>query len=131
MHKHDYSGPADVRKPMLLFICTNRPNPAILSSESVRPYELAEIKILAPFFSFRSPGSWLRIMNTLITGGAGFIGSHLAEYLLDQGHRVFVIDDLSTGNIENILPLKTNSNFPLHHRHHHERSRDGGTGGSL
>jgi len=111
MHKQDYSGPADVRKPMLLFICTNRPNPAILSSESVRPYELAEIKILAPFFSFRSPGSWLRIMNTLITGGAGFIGSHLAEYLLDQGHRVFVIDDLSTGNIENILPLKTNSNF--------------------
>ena len=50
-------------------------------------------------------------MKALITGGSGFIGSHLAEYLLDQGHRVFVIDDLSTGNIENILPLKTNPDF--------------------
>ena len=50
-------------------------------------------------------------MKALITGGSGFIGSHLAEYLLDQGDRVFVIDDLSTGNIENILPLKTNPNF--------------------
>jgi UDP-glucose 4-epimerase len=50
-------------------------------------------------------------MKTLITGGAGFIGSHLAEYLLQQGHQVFVIDDLSTGHIENILSLKLNPNF--------------------
>ncbi len=50
-------------------------------------------------------------MKALITGGAGFIGSHLSEYLLERGHQVFAIDDLSTGNIENILHLKTNPNF--------------------
>ena len=50
-------------------------------------------------------------MKALITGGAGFIGSHLSEYLLEEGHQVFAIDDLSTGNIENILHLKTNPNF--------------------
>ncbi len=38
----------------------------------------------------------------LITGGAGFIGSHLTETLLNQGHRVIVVDDLSTGQAENL-----------------------------
>ena len=50
-------------------------------------------------------------MHVLITGGCGFIGSHLAERLLDEGHRVFVLDDLSTGAIENIDHLKVNSRF--------------------
>ncbi|HXK60926.1 MAG TPA: GDP-mannose 4,6-dehydratase [Acidobacteriota bacterium] len=50
-------------------------------------------------------------MKILITGGAGFIGSHLAEYLLAQGNHVFVIDDLSTGAIENIVHLKENPRF--------------------
>jgi UDP-glucose 4-epimerase len=50
-------------------------------------------------------------MRVLITGGAGFIGSHLAELLLSLGHEVFVIDDLSTGSIENISHLKAVSGF--------------------
>ncbi len=50
-------------------------------------------------------------MNYLITGGAGFVGSHLAEELLRSGHEVFVIDDLSTGTILNIRPLKNQSRF--------------------
>lgn len=50
-------------------------------------------------------------MKILITGGAGFIGSHLSEYLLEQGHEVFVLDDLSTGNIENIIHLKGRPGF--------------------
>jgi UDP-glucose 4-epimerase len=50
-------------------------------------------------------------MKILITGGAGFIGSHLAEQYLERGDEVFVIDDLSTGSIENIAHLKSNPNF--------------------
>jgi UDP-glucose 4-epimerase len=49
--------------------------------------------------------------RVLITGGAGFVGSHLAEALLDAGHRVQVIDDLSTGTIDNIVHLKPNPKF--------------------
>ena len=41
-------------------------------------------------------------MRALVTGGAGFIGSHLTETLIDSGHGVTVIDDLSTGRIENL-----------------------------
>jgi UDP-glucose 4-epimerase len=47
----------------------------------------------------------------LITGGAGFIGSHLSDAYLDRGDEVFVIDDLSTGSIENINHLKKHPRF--------------------
>jgi nucleoside-diphosphate-sugar epimerase len=50
-------------------------------------------------------------VKALITGGAGFIGSHLAERLLQLGHEVLVLDNLSTGSIENIAPLKTEKRF--------------------
>ncbi len=47
----------------------------------------------------------------LITGGAGFIGSHLAERLLADGHAVVVLDDLSTGRAQNVASLKDNPRF--------------------
>jgi UDP-glucose 4-epimerase len=50
-------------------------------------------------------------MRALLTGGAGFVGSHLAEALLDRGHQVIVLDDLSTGSMENIVPLKSRPGF--------------------
>jgi UDP-glucose 4-epimerase len=53
-------------------------------------------------------------MRVLITGGAGFIGSHLAESLLRDGHQVEVIDDLSTGSAGNVAHLLSNSGFTFH-----------------
>ena len=50
-------------------------------------------------------------MRALITGGAGFVGSHLAEALVARGDEVHVIDNLSTGSIENIEHLKARANF--------------------
>ena len=51
--------------------------------------------------------------TVLITGGAGFIGSHLAEKLLSLRHRVLAIDDLSTGRLENVEHLLSHPNFHL------------------
>ena len=50
-------------------------------------------------------------MRALITGGAGFVGSHLSDALLADGHHVHVIDDLSTGSIANIAHLKEHPRF--------------------
>ena len=50
-------------------------------------------------------------MRILITGGAGFIGSHLGDALLEAGHQVYALDDLSTGSIDNIAHLKGRAGF--------------------
>jgi UDP-glucose 4-epimerase len=50
-------------------------------------------------------------VRALITGGAGFIGSHLCERLLDDGHEVLILDNLSTGSIDNIAHLKGRAGF--------------------
>ena len=49
--------------------------------------------------------------RTLITGGAGFLGSHLCDYLIGRGHEVICIDNLSTGNMENVSHLLGNRRF--------------------
>jgi UDP-glucose 4-epimerase len=53
-------------------------------------------------------------LRYLITGGAGFIGSHLAERLLGEGQRVVLLDNLSTGSMENIRHLKGSENLEYH-----------------
>src|SRR5271155_3293267 len=50
-------------------------------------------------------------MRVLITGGAGFIGSHLADAYIERGDEVYVLDDLSTGSIDNILHLRGHPRF--------------------
>ena len=50
-------------------------------------------------------------MRVLITGGAGFIGSHLADFYLSEGRQVTVLDNLSTGNLANIEPILQSINF--------------------
>ena len=52
-------------------------------------------------------------MKILITGGAGFVGSHLADRLISDGHEITVIDDLSTGRYSNVEHLEGNENFRL------------------
>jgi UDP-glucose 4-epimerase len=50
----------------------------------------------------------------LITGGAGFIGSHLAETLIEGGHEVYALDDLSTGSARNVAHLRSQARFHFH-----------------
>lgn len=52
-------------------------------------------------------------MHYLITGGSGFIGSHLSDKLIREGHKVTVLDNLSTGKIDNVKHLSGNPNFQL------------------
>ena len=50
-------------------------------------------------------------MKILLTGGAGFLGSHISNKLIENNHHVTVLDDLSTGSLSNIEHLKSNPNF--------------------
>jgi UDP-glucose 4-epimerase len=61
-------------------------------------------------------------MRILITGGAGFVGSHLSDELLRRGHAIHVLDDLSTGAIDNIRHLKHHPSFEYTIASCHERS---------
>ena len=54
-------------------------------------------------------------MKALVTGGAGFIGSHLAEKLLQDGHHVAAVDDLSTGSLDNLKAIETHKEFRFVH----------------
>jgi len=54
-----------------------------------------------------------KIMRILITGGAGFLGSHLSDRLLEQGHEIICLDNFFTGRKSNIQHLLTNPNFEL------------------
>lgn len=55
-------------------------------------------------------------MRILITGGAGFIGSHLADFLLDEGHQIVAMDNLVTGDLSNIAHHRSNPRFEyIHH----------------
>ena len=55
----------------------------------------------------------MTVHKTLVTGGAGFIGSHICDYLIDNGDEVVCVDDMSTGSIENVNHLMKNPNFKL------------------
>ncbi len=100
-------------------ICAARLN-ELYSLPVLRPFDLAGGRrpfIMPPIRGALRPTfsdiSMEQKLNYLVTGGAGFIGSHLCEALLQQGHEVVALDDLSTGRYENIAGLESNPGFSL------------------
>jgi len=53
-------------------------------------------------------------LHCIVTGGAGFIGSHLVERLLADGHRVTMLDNFTTGRADNLSSFKANPQFTVH-----------------
>src|SRR5579862_9419690 len=49
--------------------------------------------------------------RSIVTGGAGFVGSHLCDFLIARGHKVICVDNLITGSLENIAPLRKHPRF--------------------
>src|SRR5689334_16582520 len=62
------------------------------------------------------------LMTVLVTGGAGFVGSHLAEALVARGERVIILDDLSTGSVNNIRHLRSHPQVECYFESMMERS---------
>lgn len=67
--------------------------------------------VKAVIVCFKKQHERVRVMNILVTGGAGFIGRWVVARLLEEGHFVWVLDDLSNGREENLKTLKDNPNF--------------------
>src|SRR5438045_8609019 len=64
---------------------------------------------------FGSAKPFRRVLRTVVTGGAGFIGSHLCDQLIQRGDTVICVDNLFTGAMRNIMPLLNHPNFSFYH----------------
>jgi UDP-glucose 4-epimerase len=77
----------------------------VLLQEHAAPVRLSQFPSHSTYLRYRRPNKSTISMKILITGGAGFIGSHLADELIRRDHDVYIIDDISTGQLANIDQL--------------------------